>query len=74
MMIKDSVPSELAISDGHLLLSADLSSEIVGYKAQRCHRPLDLSARGKSALARIFTSIYQPESSYLFPEKMNFIF
>ena len=66
------VPQQAALYEDRVLLSADLDGEIVGYKAKRCHRPLDLSARGTLHWADYFTPISRPESGYLFLEKDGF--
>ena len=66
------VPSQAALYEDRVLLSADLDDDIVGYKAKRCHRPLDLSARGSLRWQDYFTPISRPESGYLFLEKDGF--
>lgn len=66
------LPGSAAIADHHLVMRADLSQDIVGYVARRCHRPIDLRQLGSHDPAAYFTPIARPSAGYLFLEKDRF--
>lgn len=70
----DSAPIDRAdcVYDGRLMMTADLSADIVGYVAKRSHLPLDLKHLKGHDPADFFTPIPKPKSGYLFLEKDRF--
>ncbi len=67
-----SVSAERCIFDNRLVMGADLSSDIVGFVAKRCHKPVHLGQKGSHNAHDYFTPVTRPESGYLFLEKGSF--
>lgn len=63
---------EHCIYDGRLIMTADLSQNIVGYVAKRSHKALTLNHIGAHHPQDFFAPIPRPESGYLFLEKDRF--
>jgi len=58
--------------DGRVVMTADLSTEVVGYVAKRSHRPVELARIASHATDDFFTPIPRPASGLLFLEKGSF--
>lgn len=68
----DAIKAEHCVYDGRLVMTADLSQDIVGYVAKRSHKALTLNRIGAHHPQDFFTPISRPESGYLFLEKDRF--
>ena len=66
------VPDARCIHDDRVLMSANLTEELVGYVAKRSHRPLDWSKLAAHKAEDFFTPLYRPNNGYLFLEKDQF--
>ncbi|NRA36766.1 MAG: 2'-deoxycytidine 5'-triphosphate deaminase, partial [Planctomycetes bacterium] len=60
------------VYDGRLMMTADLSADVVGFVAKRSHLPLDLKHLNGHQAHDFFTPIPKPSSGYLFLEKDSF--
>ena len=66
------IDPEHCVFDGRLVMTADLSQDIVGYVAKRSHKAVNLNNIGAHMPIDFFTPIPRPESGYLFLEKDRF--
>lgn len=66
------IPACTAIHDAHVAMTADLSTEIVGWVACRGSRPLVLSTLRAHEARDFFAAIHRPASGLLFLEKGRF--
>ena len=68
----DAVPAERCCFDGRLVMTADLSRDVVGYLAKPTHKPLVLTKLRGHAVGDFFAPLQRPASGYLFLEKDRF--
>ena len=66
------VASGDCVFDGRVLMTANLATGIVGYVAQRSHRPIVLADVGAHDPALYFAPLERPGSGYLYLEKDSF--
>jgi len=66
------VPGADCIVDGHVVLTANLDSPVVGFVARRSHRPVVLARVGAHPPDEYFAPLARPSSGYLFLEKDRF--
>lgn len=66
------VPAKRCIFDGRVVMSADLSRDIVGFVAKRTHQPLSLARIRGHNVDDFFAPVPRPRSGYMFLEKDRF--
>ena len=66
------IPAERCVFDGRLVMTADLSQDVVGFVAKRSHKALTLNHIGGHEAKDFFSPIPRPDSGYLFLEKDSF--
>ncbi|MDA3959402.1 MAG: 2'-deoxycytidine 5'-triphosphate deaminase [Planctomycetota bacterium] len=68
----DRIPAERSLFDGRVVMTANLSTDIVGYVAKRSHRPVVLANIGQHKSDDFFTPLTRPSSGYLYLQKDSF--
>jgi dCTP deaminase len=63
------VPAAACIHDDHLVMTADLGAEIVGFQAKRTHRPLRLQGIAAHHADDYFVPVRRPTSGMLYLQK-----
>jgi dCTP deaminase len=64
-----SVAAKRCLFDGRVIMSADLSQDVVGFVAKRTHKPLVLADVRKHHTDDFFAPVPRPRSGYLFLEQ-----